>query len=283
MRHFWLENEIGQRISLQDKTFFHLPSGLGIGITREYGQSSDGFFVATKSETEQANIAGEFIFLEGYAGYDTVMKWIFSRYKILLVYRPLDTEYLRDIEFESVDKGELNAYGWLVSPISIRCLTPWYKRIPLSLELVPIDEEDSYKFYPAEYPMIYPLSGDTNSLDICPMGNIDAALTLMIPGILSSPTITLRRKSDQVILGRVNLDGVGIDEGEYLWFSSRHGSVGIFKVTPNDAVDLIDYVDLEDNNFFRIPVGVTCTLTIASSVAINHSTQAQVFEYYKVV
>ena len=278
MRQFWLENSIGQKIDLQDQNFFHLPSGLGVTIEHDFGRSSDGFFSSTRSELAQGNIVGEFVFRQGYAGYKTLMDWLFTGYKIMLIYRPLDVDYLRDIEIEAVDKGELGTGGWLTCPISLRCSSPWYKRLPSNIDLTP-DDGESYKAYPAVYPMMYSLSGDINSADITAGGHIEAALSISIPGPLESPVITLRRKSDSSILGRVNLDSVTIAEGETLTFSSRHGSMGIY----NGTTDLIDSVDLNDNNFFRLPVGIPCTLTIGSDVPIVVSAAIQVFEYYKAV
>ena len=282
MRQFYLENSIGQKIDLQGQTFFHLPSGLGVSIEHDFGRSSDGFFTATRSELAQGNIVGELVFKTGYAGYKTLMDWLFVGYKIMLIYRPIDTDYLRDIEIESVEKGELVTGGWLNCPTSLRCASPWYKRLPVRINLSP-DDGISYKRYPARYPMRYALSGDINSADITAGGHIEAALSISIPGALESPLITLRRKSTGEILGRVNLNGVTISSVETLLFSSRHSAMGIWRVTTTDTKDLIEYVDLNDNNFFYLPVGVPCTLTIGSDAAINTAAAIQVYEYYKAV
>ena len=282
MRQFWLENSIGQTVDLQGQTFFHLPSGLGVSIEHDFGRSSDGFFTSTRSELAQGNIVGELVFKDGYTGYKTLVDWLFVGYKIMLIYKPIDTDYLRDIEIESVDKGELVAGGWLNCPTSLRCASPWYKRLPVRIDLTP-DDGASYKEYPAEYPMEYAVSGDINSADVTAGGHIEAALSISIPGPLESPLITLRRKSTDEILGRVNLEGVTISSAETLLFSSRHGVMGITKATSTTTTDLIEYVDLNDNNFFRLPVGVPCTLTIGSDTAIEQVASIQVYEYYKAV
>ena len=281
MRQFWLENSIGQKIDLQDQNFLHLPSGLGVTIEHDFGRSSDGFFTATRSELSQGNVVGELVFRQGYAGYKTLVDWLFVDYDIMLIYRPIDVDYLRDIEIEAVDKGELGTGGWLTCPVSLRCSSPWYTRLPVRIDLTPT--ADDSKRYPASYPMRYALSGDINSADITAGGHIEAALSISIPGPLDAPMITLRLKSSEVILGRVNLPDIEIGADESLLFSSRHGSMGIWRVTTAETIDLIDYIDLMDNNFFRLPVGVPCTLSIGSDIAITQAAAIQVFEYYKAV
>ncbi|MEL7610597.1 MAG: hypothetical protein AAGU74_13980 [Bacillota bacterium] len=281
MRKFWLENEIGQRIDLQDQTFFHLPSGLGVSIEHDFGQSSDGFFVSTRAELVQGNIVGDLVFRGGYAGYKAVMDWLFSGRRVMLIYRPLDIDYLRDIDIESIEKGELGAGGWLTCPASLRCTSPWYKRLPVQIELTP--DEGGGKRYPAEYPMHYSLSGDINAVDVTAGGHLEAALSISIPGPLDGPVITLRRKSTAEILGRVNLEDVEIGADETLLFSSRHGAMGIWRVTVAGAEDLIEHVDLNDNNFFRLSVGVPCSLSIGSDAEIAQAAAIRVYEYYKAV
>lgn len=281
MRKFWLENEIGQRIDLQEQTFFQFPAGLGVTIESDYGRSSDGFFVSTRAELAQGNIVGDLVFRQGYAGYKTLADWLFAGYRVMLIYRPLDADYLRDIDIESVEKGELGPGGWLTCPTSLRCTSPWYKRLPVEIELTP-DEGDGKK-YPAAYPMTYTLSGDINAVDITAGGHIEAALSISIPGPLDAPVITLRRKDSEDILGRVNLAAVEIGADETLLFSSRHGSMGIWRSSIAGTVDLIEYIDLTDNNFFRLPVGVPCTLSIASDIEISQAAAIQIYEYYKAV
>ncbi|MEL7609488.1 MAG: hypothetical protein AAGU74_08265 [Bacillota bacterium] len=282
MRKFYLENEIGQRIDLQGQTFFQLPSGLGVTIESEYGRSSDGFFTSIRAELAQGNVVGDLVFRQGYAGYKVLADWLFVGHKIMLIYQPLDTDYLRDIDVESIEKGELGAGGWLTCPASLRCTSPWYKRLPVEIELTP-DDGDGRKKYPAAYPMRYALSGDINSADITAGGHIEAALSISIPGPLDGPVITLRRKSTADIIGRVNLPDIEIGADESLLFSSRHGAMGIWRVSVAGREDLIEHVDLTDNNFFRLPVGVPCTLSIGSNAEITQAAEIKVFEYYKAV
>ena len=42
-------------------------------------------------------------------------------------------------------------------------------------------------------------------------------------------------------------------------------------------------MDLTDNNFFALPAGMPCTLSVGSSEQITQAASIQLYEYYKAV
>lgn len=282
MRKFYFENSIGERVDLQSSIVFHAPSGLGVANESTYGRVSDGFHALTYSTLAQGNIVGELVFTTGYAGYKTFVDWVYKGYDLKLVYAPATTEYYRDIEVEYVQKTELGSGGWLVCPVSLICKSPWYKPTPIQISLAP-SSTGSYRVYNYTYDVIYPTSASANSVDITPAGHLGAALYIEVDGALESPVITLTRQSDGEVLGTIDLNGLSVDSSTTLIYSSRVGAMGIWTLTGGVLTDQIDYIDLADNNFFSIPAGVPCTLTLSSDTTISTIAAVQLYEYYKAV
>ena len=104
-----------------------------------------------------------------------------------------------------------------------------------------------------------------------------AAIHLTCPGPLTNPKLTLR-KGDTTV-GAMDLNGISIGADENLIFSTKFGNIGVWR----DDLDLVPELDLLNNNFFDIPVGQTCTLTLESDSDIQTTATIQLYEYYRSV
>jgi hypothetical protein len=277
MRKFYLENSIGERRDLQTKQEIHLrnPAGLGWADNNTYADAR-GFFPRTDSRPVQPSIVGDFV-IKGYDAYKELADWLHQGYDLTLVYDPNGTEYRIDIDVQSFHKGEVNAWGWLECPFTIIAKTPWYKPTTRELVIAPPSSEVGYKRYPYKYPYQYASASLSNSVEITANGHMDAAVYLTCPGALVNPTITL--SLDGVEIGKLDLTGVSIGSGHTLIFSTKFGSIGVW----NDDVDLLDQLDLNNNNFFAIPVGKTCVLTLYSDSDIATTATILLYEYYRSV
>lgn len=276
MRKYYLENSIGERKDLQTRgeLFFSAPNGMGWADSNTYA-SAHGFFPRTSSEPAQPQPSGELI-VGSYATYLALVNWIFSGYDLTLVYQPLSIEYKIDIDIISVAKPEIKK-GVLVCPVTMAAKTPWYKPTTRELVIAPPASAVGYKRYSYAYPYQYAAASLSNSVEILAAGHMPAAIYMTIPGPLTNPCITL--SLDGTEIGKMDLNGVSVASGETLIFSTRFGTIGVWK----DSTDLLEYLDLNNNNFFEIPTGDTCVLTIESDSDIATTATIQLNEYYRSV
>ena len=101
---------------------------------------------------------------------------------------------------------------------------------------------------------------------------------MVCPGPLSNPKLTLLGPTGAVI-GLLDLSGIGIDTDERLIYSTKFGKIGVWK----DGTDLLPELDLNNNNFFDVPINQTCTLRLESDTDIETVATIQLFEYYRSV
>lgn len=277
MRKFYLENSIGERWDLQTKQEIHLrnPAGLGWADNNTYADAR-GFFPRTDSRPVQPSIAGDFV-IRGYDTYKELADWLHQGHDLTLVYAPDATEYRIDVDVQSLQKGEVNSWGRLECPFMLTAKTPWYKPTTRELVIAPPSSTVGYKRYSYSYPHQYAAASLSNSVDILAAGHMPAAIYLTIPGPLTNPCVTLTQNGAEI--GKMDLDGVSVGVDETLVFSTRFGSIGVWK----DGVDLLEYLDLNNNNFFAIPTGSTVTLTIKSDSDIATTATIKLYEYYRSV
>lgn len=278
MREFYLENAIGERRSLQTKRecFLRAPSGLGWADTNTYA-SAQGFFPRTFSEPAQPAPMGDFVF-GGYDDYRDFVDWVHKGYDLTLVYSPDGTEYRIDIDLLSVQKGEINLWGRLECPFVMAAKTPWYKPTTRELVIAPPASETGYRRYTYKYTTQYAASSLSNQVEISASGHLPAALYMVCPGPLSNPKLTLLGPTGAVI-GLLDLTGIGIEAGEMLIYSTKFGQTGVWR----DGTDLLPELDLNNNNFFDVPINQTCTLRLESDTDIETTATIQLFEYYRSV
>ena len=62
-------------------------------------------------------------------------------------------------------------------------------------------------------------------------------------------------------------------------FGTSNSAIGVWR----DGVDLLEYLDLLNDNFFEIPTGERVTLTIKSDSDIATVATIKLYEYYRSV
>ena len=277
MRRFFIQNEIGERRSLQvrGELFFNSPTGLGFADTNTYAHV-DGFFVRTYSEPMQGSIAGEFVF-GGYAAYKNFVDWVFSGYDLALGYMPGDDEYLCDIDITSLSKGELHR-GVLVCPVIMTVKTPWYRAHGISISLAPPESSVGWSRLPFALPAQFASSGVSSAATLIPAGHMPAAVAIEVAGKLVNPCVTLTDGAGAEI-GRMDLNGVTVESGKNLVFSTRFGHVGVSV----GGIDMLDKLDISNNNFFSVPQGRASTLALGADNTITTTATVTLYEYFRSV
>ena len=127
IRKLSFQNSSGQRWGLNGDRGVYASNLSGFGVTLEPGFSDlgGGFFSRVNDTSEpQATIPFTLTFTK--APYQTYGAF---------VYNPTgNAEYCRDVSINFLQKGELNAVGWLEVPCSFFCKTPWYLPAPAEID-----------------------------------------------------------------------------------------------------------------------------------------------------
>ncbi|MEG1859768.1 MAG: hypothetical protein RR193_05425 [Christensenellaceae bacterium] len=298
MRRFYLENEYGQRISMQkdnenrtmlqqDAPFLSAVSGFGVNEEREYEETKYGFFAATKEVFTQPQISGVFLFrpLEPYAKYRNVTDWMIAAEKLKLVYIPYGkTEYCMDVKIDAIEKSEIAQWGALEVPIKLSGMTPWYYRNPLNI-IITKPTGAGMKRYSYRYTYIYSAMSRPGAIEIDPIdGHFPAELDFEIAGPLSAPLFTVENTQTKEIYGKLDLSAVTINAGEKLKYSSREIEAGVWRILADGSSEsLTDYVELSVGmqTYFQIPVGKPITLTLSTQSAIEAAAYVCIYRYFK--
>ena len=282
MRKFFLVNSIGEEIDLNIRAhFFHSPNGLGVTNKYEFEDFGNGFYWDTYERQEQLNPSGEIAFLESdpYGDYQALSDWIYKGYDVSFVYAPKGTEkYYTDIKIDYFDKEEIKE-GHLNIPIAFLGKTPWYKSTPLVFNFS-ADDETEYMIYDYPIEAMYALSNASNSIDIIASGHYPASFKTTIYGEFSNPIITVKTSSG-IELGRLELSNMTIGANEYLEYSTIKNKCAVKKVGTAET-SLNDYINVQYETFFTIPVGVPCTVRF-ESVGTPSDNTLYVYQYYRTV
>lgn len=290
IRKISLQNASGQRF-LMDGTqgvYASNLTGLGFSLDPVFADLQHGFFLPVSAEFEpQQHPAFTVTFTRNaYQMYKRFVDWVASAGALTLVYQPFgEAEYFRDIAITSVQKGELNAVGWLEAPCTCACATPWYLPAPTVLSLEGGSGGTS-KRYPYRYSADLRYGSDSAAALsglVVPAGHIPAALDISFSGAIVNPRIRLRGNVSGKNYG-VCSAAVSLGTSDTLRFSSRYERSFLTKVTAAGVeTDLLDVLELGTEPFFHVPLEEPCTLTIESDALISGSARVQIYYYFRSV
>lgn len=298
MRLFYLQNETGSRIPLNNETgiFFSSPEGLGLDFGDTFADIGDGFFRMVSKKHNQRIIRGKLNFMkEPYKLYNTFINWCMGSKELYFIYKPLETQYYIHVDIESINKTEINPLGYLEAPIELRYLSPWYIPSPATITMI---GGDSVPFYfgtdlePGSYfgddttPTEDVFSGSSSDQyvsDIHPIGHLPPAIKLFIKGECSNPVVSLIGNETGIEYGRCSVAydfGVGDTfELSTMYEDSYVKAIDVLGV----ETDLLPYLDLTTEPFFKVPLNEDCTLTITDNGTLNGQVNGYVYYYYRSV
>lgn len=301
MRLFHLENETGNRLSLNNETgiFLSNPEGLGIEYGGTFADIDNGFFkYAAKKYTQKTFSATLNFMVDPYGLYRTFIDWCMASEHIKLVYNPHGIEYFIDVEIASIDKKEMNRLGYMTSEVKFKYLTPWY--LPTNREVNSISEDHSFIKLSPDYDISQGQTGngsildgptdvlasgfgDRYSLQLTTDGQFSSGFKFEYVGAANYPVFILEDFNTGEELGRCSILKNFVD-GSRIEFSTAYQDsyiVGTDVLGNNE--DLISYVDLSTDPFFRIPVGRECKFTIRDDGALNGVLKCTIYDYYRSV
>lgn len=300
VRQVAFENENGERINCLLRTsFFNDLRGLGYADTVNSFAYSDGFFSPVKREIQQSTITGRLSFINrstAYADYRTLTEWIAKSERqrnngsITLVYAPTKSggaplEYVKDVIFSEITKGELDTGGYLSCNITLIGLTPWYSATPLTISFGGTDPDlDSYKRYNYVYDYKYETPNQfvrTINLNT----DLNGRLLIEMTGSFDGLVISLYDPGNQLI-GMLDLaqSDYPIRAGDTLVYSTLPNDTGVWVENSGTRTDLLDHIAFHDNVevFFTIPPAENYQIRIranSGSSTINGTIKA--YSYWK--
>ena len=277
MRKFYIENEKNERFSLWGNRVYMIdPSGLGIKHQASYIRIGNSF-LRNKKHVAQSEIGGTIEFLDPGANkrFNEFYNFCAAASSLYLVYDPGDgTEYIRDIDISEVGKSERTG-GTLPISINFICKSLYYLRNNNRFIFEPIENEKRYDY---RYDFTYGDYG-TYEATINNNGHVEAPFDCIIYGYCVNPAIHIIKNNE--VLYEVSFP-VSVEEGEYIRYSSRDGMLEATLVSGSSETNLMPLLDIEKDNFFKIPVGISTIMFDSSSESTN-IISATIYKMYEVV
>ena len=317
MRKFYLENQNGERIPLNNETgiFLYEPEGLGIEYNHSYGESGSGFFLRVKDGVSQLETSFTLVFEPGemlitntgnraiageavagiaivgevpdlviespYERYKKFLDWIYTAEELFFIYCPYgQDEYYRRIEIKSIEKTELDKYGSLQPTVSILPMTPWYLPAPININFGE-DQTNAMRFtYTYNGDLIYGVGTRDYTADITAKGHIPSAVKITFRGQVENPVFTLRGSSTRKVYGQCIITG-SFGSTDTIEFSTAEQDSYVKKIDGNgDETDLIDSINITTNPFFRVPLSEPCEVTLSGNSILGRISMLQ-YVYYR--
>jgi hypothetical protein len=279
MRKFYLQNSLGERIDLNDvdKYILTSPGGLGLQFGVNQADIQNGFYKRTKIDNPSIQITGDITFVgsDPYADYRKLVNWLNSGNDFSVVYVPYGSEeYLCDVNIESLSKTEINDGSKLTCSLICIGRTPWYKPNAKLINIVPDSVESST--WDLEWDVVWSQDATAGETSVQASGHLPSAVKAVINGAIYNPKIILLKNGTEV--AKMELDKT-VQSGETLTFSSLYTGAGVWI----DGVSQLPYLDLANDNFFRIPLGEGYSLRITSDSSVSISGTISIYDYYRSV
>lgn len=256
VRHFFLENEKGQRFSMMDVEkgcFLSSPSGLGYSYDIEYAQIGDNFLQNIR-KLSQGRISGELVFKK-YENYKKIIDFIESAESLKFVYKvPYEmgyTEYFKDIDISDIDKSEYGTNGVLVCPITFNAKSLWYEAQEIVYTIDSVTNELRWNF---QWNPTF-ASYDNRNIIFDNKGHTEAPFKLELHGEVINPKITILE--DEIEVKQLNLNGLTIAEGETFIYNTKDIEQEIVKIGSSKITNLFSFLNPNFINFFKLRKGAS--------------------------
>ena len=289
IRKLYFQNAAGDRYGLNGEKGVYASgiSGLGFTLSLSYADLGSGFFIPVTNEIEpQSALPFTLTFTRNpYQSYKSLVDWLMAAGSITVVYSPTGTqEYYRAVTVNFMQKGELNAVGWLEVPCSFLFNT-WYLPSPTSLnmEASGVDESKRYDYAYSNELRYGSDCSASMSCTIAGSGHIPGALDLEYHGAIVNPRIRLTGNVSSKTYGVCSV-AVTLGASDTLKISTRYENSYVKRISADGSeVDLLDALDLVTTPFFHIPVDEPCTVSIEADAAFAGTADLLIYYYFRSV
>lgn len=279
---FYLINEKGHEFSFMDEANYCLLSGingLGYSYNTTYEQLGD-YFMPNLRKFEQGTINCELKF-KNYDNFQKFINFIESAEKLRFLYKiPFSNkekkEYYKDIEIRSVSKGRIvEDDEKLIENVSIECLSLWYEQNETVYDISKKDREMRWNFrWNSRF-----TSYNNRTVIFENKGHTEAPFSIEADGYLLNPTVSIFVEGKKV--NELKLD-ITIQKYEKLLYCTKDTELFIIKQnTDGTKENLFNSLNINNNNFFKIPKGVS-EIRITADNEVS-SAKLSIYVEYKVV
>lgn len=281
MAKFYIENEKGDRIDLQDELNYGLYEGMkDIGYSQDASFTRVGDYYSCDSKNpKQSDIDFDINFFEVgeksvYQKVSDVGDFLVNAERLYYVYVPEEIEYKREVEF--VNFSQNTKEGYLSYSVKLSPLTLFYAENIVALDVDRTEGEKRYRFrWNASYN-----DYANRSVKIKEGNQADIAFDLKIYGYVVNPKISVYKGATLI---KAITFPVTLQEGEYLKYSSRDLELEIKKVDAlGNETNLINEFSLEDDIFFKLDKN-GCIIKFTSDVGVMNKILFTPYIYKKVV
>ena len=281
MAKFYIENEKGDRIDLQDELNYGLYEGMkDIGYSQDASFTRVGDYYSCDSKNpKQSDIDFDINFFEVgeksvYQKVSDVGDFLVNAERLYYVYVPEEIEYKREVEF--VNFSQNTKEGYLSYSVKLSPLTLFYAENIVALDVDRTEGEKRYRFrWNASYN-----DYANRSVKIKEGNQADIAFDLKIYGYVVNPKISVYKGATLI---KAITFPVTLQEGEYLKYSSRDLELEIKKVDAlGNETNLISEFSLEDDIFFKLDKN-GCIIKFTSDVGVMNKILFTPYIYKKVV
>ena len=278
MRKFYLEADNGLRYDFQNpkKCILESPTGLGFSKTNTYEKVGETF-LKNSSDSNQKNITGILHFTgDYYKNFQEFANFIKTYADYKLIYEINNTEYFIDVDIQELTKSDSQRANMLSCNISFLTKTLFYKKIKNNYFLS--TPEDCSKWnVKFDFFMIDDIPA---IIDVKNKGHTDSSFDFELIGPLVNPTLKFIK--DNKVINSIEFK-VNLGSEEKLLYSNRDNNLYVIKINSNGIEEkALDCLDLKNDNFMKIPKGMTKLSFTAENTSVSKLT-LNVYEEYEIV
>lgn len=279
IRKFYLENEYGQRWDLNNPATGLLTNPNGLGYEMEYSYSRIGHsFVKNYLKDKQQKITGTLVFggESPYRSYAACVQFVNEAQSVKFVYTTDAGEYYRNVDVVKIEKTELTMERTLEPDITLMCKGLFYSNQTDRFIVSRTEGEMRWDFtWPVRFK-----DYDSRNMFISNNGHVPAAMQMEIYGYCENPSVIVRQGNQE--LYRLTLP-IKLQAGEVVYYSSLDGDLYCYKVdTEGNETNLADILDINNANFFKLPIGES-RLEISSDTGALNQIVLAIYRFYRAV
>lgn len=278
IRQFSLKNEYGQTYSLNDPATGFLQNPTGLGNLKESSFVAIGSaWMVNFIRNAQATINGELLFKgpHPYDAYAAFTAFIRQSSELSLEYTTSYGTYYKDVVLVSLEKTEITEGNVLLCPVSFAATSLWYASQSDNLSL----SDGSVLALPFTPPARFN-DNTAGNVAVPNNGSEAAPFRVTMYGPITQPSIILLADGEE--LYRADIDYSALS-GEKICYSSVDNDLYVYHENASGVqTNLFPHMDIENANFFKIPVG-GATLQITAGATITAPVVVSIYNLYGAV
>lgn len=277
MRKFYIQADNGLRFDLQNKSkcFLNAPEGLGFVKDNSYINVGN-YFTIDDSKNEQKSIGGSLIFKgDWYNNYKEFITFIKSYNDYKLVYKYDDNDYYIDIDIIEVEKGDTGGNKYLECNIEMKSKSLWYKQNSITRTIEQAEELPQW-----DWRFDLTFNDETlDRIDINNQGQVETPFEFELFGVVEGLSLDVYKNGE--VINTITFD-VELEDGESLLYGNKDNNLYVYKKSDGVLTNVVDCLDLDNNNWEKLPIGETA-LKFNADIGTISSVTITYFEEYEAV